>query len=205
MFILLKGLILGFSIAAPVGPIGILCIRRTIAYGRLYGFFSGLGAATADAIYGLIAGFGLTFIMNFLLDQQFILQAFGGLFLCYLGVQIFRSNPAKESAKANGSTLFTSYFSVFLLTISNPMTIMSFLGVFAGLGIGNSMGESFSALYLVIGVFVGSAFWWLTLSIIVGLLKDRFNTNMLSWVNKVSGLIIIVFGTLSIINLIFIK
>lgn len=118
MFItLLKGILLGFSIAAPVGPIGILCIRRTITLGRLHGFLSGLGAATADAFYGFIAGFGLTLITSFLLDQKVLLQAVGGLFLCYLGVQTFRSKPAAEAAqtgKASGNSLFKSYASTLL-------------------------------------------------------------------------------------------
>lgn len=198
---LLKGILLGLSIAAPVGPIGILCIRRTITLGRLHGFLSGLGAASADAFYGFIAGFGLTLITSFLLDQKVLLQAVGGLFLCYLGVRTFRSKPATDAAKASGNTLFRSYASTLMLTITNPMTIMSFLGAFAGLGMGDSQTGIASAVALVIGVFVGSALWWLALSTVIGLLRDRIHVTAFRWINRISGVILIVFGLVAIIGL----
>jgi threonine/homoserine/homoserine lactone efflux protein len=198
---LLKGILLGLSIAAPVGPIGILCIRRTITLGRLHGFLSGLGAASADAFYGFIAGFGLTLITSFLLDQKVLLQAVGGLFLCYLGVRTFRSKPAAEAAKASGNTLFRSYASTLMLTITNPMTIMSFLGAFAGLGIGGSQTGIASAVALVIGVFVGSALWWLALSLVIGMFRDRIHVSALGWINRISGVILSVFGLIAIIGL----
>lgn len=198
---LLKGILLGLSIAAPVGPIGILCIRRTITLGRLHGFLSGLGAASADAFYGFIAGFGLTLITGFLLDQKVLLQAVGGLFLCYLGVRTFRSKPAADAAKASGNTLFRSYASTLMLTITNPMTIMSFLGAFAGLGMGDSQTGIASAVALVIGVFVGSALWWLALSTVIGLLRDRIHVTAFRWINRISGVILTVFGLVAIIGL----
>lgn len=198
---LLKGILLGLSIAAPVGPIGILCIRRTITLGRLHGFLSGLGAASADAFYGFIAGFGLTLITSFLLDQKVLLQAVGGLFLCYLGVRTFRSKPATDAAKASGNTLFRSYASTLMLTITNPMTIMSFLGAFAGLGMGDSQTGIASAVALVIGVFVGSALWWLALSTVIGLLRDRIHVTAFRWINRISGVILTVFGLVAIIGL----
>lgn len=199
---LLKGLMLGFSIAAPVGPIGILCMRRTLTLGRWHGFLSGLGAATADAIYGFIAGFGLTLITSFLLDQKVILQLVGGLFLVYLGVQTFRSKPAAEAAEATGDTLFRSYLSTLLLTITNPMTIMSFVGAFAGLGLGDSADAGFMpAIALVIGVFTGSALWWLLLSWIVGLLRERLKGMAFLWINRISGAMLSVFGLFAIVGL----
>ncbi|KRF30527.1 LysE/ArgO family amino acid transporter [Paenibacillus sp. Soil787] len=198
---LLKGILLGLSIAAPVGPIGILCIRRTITLGRLHGFLSGLGAASADAFYGFIAGFGLTLITSFLLDQKVLLQAVGGLFLCYLGVRTFRSKPAADAAKASGNTLFRSYVSTLMLTITNPMTIMSFLGAFAGLGIGGSQTGIASAVALVIGVFVGSALWWFALSTVIGLLRDRIHVTVFRWINRISGVMLSVFGLVAIIEL----
>ncbi|NOU73178.1 LysE family translocator [Paenibacillus sp. LMG 31458] len=198
---LLKGILLGLSIAAPVGPIGILCIRRTITLGRLHGFLSGLGAASADAFYGFIAGFGLTLITSFLLDQKVLLQAVGGLFLCYLGVRTFRSKPAADAAKASGNTLFRSYVSTLMLTITNPMTIMSFLGSFAGLGMGGSQTGIASAVALVIGVFVGSALWWLALSTVIGMLRDRIHVTAFRWINRISGVILTVFGLVAIIGL----
>lgn len=143
---LIKGVIIGFSIAAPVGPIGVLCIRRTLAEGRLSGFLSGLGAATADATYGIIAGFGLTSIANFLIGQQLWLRLIGGLFLCYLGIKTFKTTTLDETISSKKQGLLGNYFSAFLLTITNPMTIISFAAVFAGLGIGTLQTNYFSSL-----------------------------------------------------------
>src|SRR5881409_981452 len=131
-----RGVAIGFSIAAPVGPIGVLCIRRTLAEGRLCGFASGLGAATADAVYGCVAGFGLTAVSNLLVSQQTWLRLIGGLFLCYLGVKSFFAGPAQTAAAPKSGALAGAYASTFLLTLTNPMTILSFAAVFAGLGLG---------------------------------------------------------------------
>src|SRR5512147_932708 len=197
-----RGLLVGFSIAAPVGPIGVLCIRRTLANGRASGLATGLGAATADGMYGCVAGFGLTFISGILIDQQTWLRLFGGLFLCYLGIKTLLSKPAEQAATASGTGLFGSYASTFLLTVTNPMTILSFAAIFAGLGLANTSGSYASALVLVLGVFLGSAAWWLLLSDGVGLFRDKFNTNGLLWVNRVSGVVIIAFGITALAGLV---
>ena len=191
---LLRGFIIGLSIAAPVGPIGVLCIRRTLADGRAAGLVSGLGAASADAIYGCIAGFGLTFISNFLVGQQFWLRLLGGIFLCCLGVKTFLSKPMDQAAAAKGDGLAGMYASTFFLTLTNPMTIISFAAVFAGLGLTSSSGNYATAALLVSGVFLGSASWWLILSGLVGVLRARFQTHGLQWVNRISGLVIVGFG-----------
>jgi threonine/homoserine/homoserine lactone efflux protein len=193
-----RGLVIGFSIAAPVGPIGILCIRRTLSDGRSLGLVSGLGAATADAMYGCVAGFGLTFISGLLIDQQMWLRLFGGLFLCYLGVKTLLSKPAEQAAKVGGSGLLGAYASTFLLTLTNPLTILSFAAIFAGLGLANTSGNYASAMMLVLGVFLGSASWWLLLSGGVGLFRDKFNTQGLLWVNRISGVIITIFGMIAL-------
>jgi threonine/homoserine/homoserine lactone efflux protein len=198
----LRGLLIGFSIAAPVGPIGVLCIRRTLADGRASGLMSGLGAATADGMYGCVAGFGLTFISGILIDQQTWLRLFGGLFLCYLGIRTLLSKPAEQEVKVGGTGLLGSYASTFLLTLTNPMTILSFVAIFAGLGLANTSGSYASALILVLGVFLGSAAWWLLLSGGVGLFRDRFNTRAMLWVNRVSGIVITVFGLVALGGLI---
>lgn len=197
---LLRGLIIGFSIAAPVGPIGVLCIRRTLAKGRTTGFVSGLGAATADAIYGSIAGFGLTFISSILISQQVWLRLIGGVFLCYLGLKTFVARPAEEAVSAEGRGLIGAYVSTFLLTLTNPMTILSFAVIFAGLGLGSASGNYISAGLLVSGVFIGSALWWLMLSGGVGLLRKRFNLQRLRWVNRISGIIIAGFGLIALLS-----
>ena len=193
----LRGLLIGFSIAAPVGPIGVLCIRRTLAEGRASGLVAGLGAATADAVYGSIAGFGLTFISSFLIDQQTWLGLIGGAFLVYLGVRTFLSKPSERAAQAASGNLLTSYASTFFLTITNPLTIISFAAIFAGLGIGRPNGDFGSAAILVLGVFTGSALWWLLLSGGVSIFRSRFDVRALSWVNRISGVIITVFGIMA--------
>ncbi len=198
---LLRGLIIGFSIAAPVGPIGVLCIRRTLAEGRASGLVSGLGAATADAIYGCVAGFGLTFVSNFLVSQQAWLRLMGGGFLCYLGLRTFLSQPAERAASVRGSGLVGAYTSTFFLTITNPMTILSFAAIFAGLGVGSARGTYLSAAALVLGVFSGSALWWFILSGGVSVLRTRFNPQGLRWINRISGLIILGFGLMALLSL----
>jgi threonine/homoserine/homoserine lactone efflux protein len=191
---LLKGLFIGFSIAAPVGPIGLLCIRRTLAEGRTFGLVSGLGAATADAIYGCIAGFGLTFISTFLISQQVWFRVIGGLFLCYLGLKAFLSRPVEQMASAKRNGLMGAYASTFFLTLTNPMTILSFAAIFAGLGVASTSGNYVSAGVLVLGVFSGSAFWWLLLSGGVSFFQAKFNLRELKWVNRISGILILLFG-----------
>jgi threonine/homoserine/homoserine lactone efflux protein len=197
---LLRGLIIGFSIAAPVGPIGILCIRRTLSVGRISGLVSGLGAATADSLYGCVAGFGLAFISNFLVKQQIWLHLIGGAFLCYLGIKTLLAKPANQAAAARENGLLGEYASTFFLTLTNPMTIISFAAIFAGLGLASTRGNYGSAGILVLGVFMGSALWWLVLSSGVGIFRKKFNTNSLQWVNRISGLIITGFGLFALLS-----
>jgi threonine/homoserine/homoserine lactone efflux protein len=199
---LLRGIIIGFSIAAPVGPIGVLCIRRTLAEGRAFGFVSGLGAATADAIYGCIAGFGLTFISDILIGQQVWLRLIGGIFLCYLGIKNFLARPAERAASAGGRGLVGAYGSTFFLTLTNPMTILSFAAVFAGLGTANASGNYGSAATLVLGVFSGSVLWWLVLSGVASLLRTKFNARALRWVNRISGIVVTGFGLTALLSLV---
>ena len=184
---LLKGLILGFSIAAPVGPIGLLCIQRTLQRGRLTGFVSGLGAATADACYGLVAALGLSTVISFLLGLQFWLQLGGGLFLLGLGLKTLLATPRPATAAASPerASLASAFASVLVLTLANPATILSFFAVFAGLGIDAQSG---SALSLVAGVFLGSAAWWLILSFLAGLLRLHLNDGGRRGLNVIAGL-----------------
>lgn len=191
---LLRGLVIGFSIAAPVGPIGVLCIRRTLVHGRTSGFVCGLGAATADAIYGSVAGFGLAAVSNFLVGQQFWLRLIGGLFLCYLGVRTLRALPSDRAASEGDRGLIGAYASTFFLTLTNPMTIISFAAIFAGLGLAGAAGDYASAGMLVLGVFLGSALWWLVLSSGVSLFRSLVSPPGLQWVNRISGAIILAFG-----------
>jgi threonine/homoserine/homoserine lactone efflux protein len=192
---LVKGLLLGFSIAAPVGPIGLLCIRRSLSDGRLAGFVSGLGAATADAAYGMVAVLGLTAVTNLLLEQRHWLRLAGGVFLLYLGVMTVRATPARAEARsAARQSLRTAYGSTLALTLTNPMTILSFAGIFAGLGVSAPGGGAWPAGLLVLGVFLGSAAWWLLLSATAGWLGARLQHDRLRIVNIASGAIIGGFG-----------
>jgi threonine/homoserine/homoserine lactone efflux protein len=197
-----KGIVIGFSIAAPVGPIGVLCIRRSLAEGRQIGLATGLGAATADAAYGAVAGFGLTSVSSFLVGHKSLLGFFGGLFLCYLGVRTFVSKPATQAAEVRGGGLLAAYFSTVFLTITNPMTILSFVAVFAGFGLGVLPGYA-AATLLVIGVFIGSACWWLLLSSGVALFQSRISRNWMQAVNRLSGGVILAFGLYSLSALLF--
>lgn len=198
---LLRGIVIGFSIAAPVGPIGVLCIRRTLAEGRLAGLVSGLGAASADAVYGLIAAFGLTFVSSFLVSEGVWLRLIGGIFLCYLGFKTFLTKPAHEAAKAKGTGLFGAYTSTFFLTLTNPMTILSFATIFAGLDIASKDGSYVAAGVLVLGVFLGSALWWLFLCSGINWFRSRFNLRGLKWVNRITGVIIMAFGLVVLFSL----
>ena len=197
------GLIIGFSIAAPVGPIGVLCIRRTLAEGRLGGLVSGLGAATADAVYGCVAAFGVTFISNLLVQQQLWLRLFGGLFLCFLGVRTLLAKPAGKVHLEKGKGLASAYGSTFLLTLTNPLTILSFAGIFASLGLGSAYPDYGSAILLVLSVFAGSSVWWLILSGTVGLVNTRVTAAHPRWINKISGIILLGFGVFALVSIAF--
>lgn len=211
-----RGMLIGLAIAAPVGPIGVLCIRRTLAYGRASGFASGLGAATADAVYGSIAAFGLTIAASILVRQRATLQLLGGGFLVFLGLRTIFEKPKTPSVtpdtlpepvrqgnwrRRNWRGLGQDFGSTFLLTLTNPMTILSFAAIFAGLGAATAMG---GGMLVVAGVFTGSALWWLTLSLLTGLLRGRLSRpNALHWVNWISGAIILGYGFVALAGLVW--
>ena len=218
---LLKGLLIGFAIAAPVGPIGVLCIRRTFAEGQAAGFFTGLGAATADAFYGAVAAFGLTAVSSFLLGYQQALQLLGGLFLCALGVKTWIAKADGVSARMEGQGLVQAYASSVILTLTNPATILSFVAVFAGAGLGQARHGMIDASALVCGVFLGSAAWWLTLSSFIGKWRRRYPefgslapgfigsavvtgvtlgvaSERLRRVNQISGIVLLAFGVVAL-------
>ena len=198
---LVSGLIIGFSIAAPVGPIGVLCIRRTLAEGRAHGLVSGLGAATADAIYGCIAAFGLTFISDTLVQQQVWLRLLGGAFLIFLGVKTLLAKPSEKSPSEKRTGLLGAYGSTFFLTLTNPVTMLSFAAIFAGIGLGSAVADYSSAMLLVLSVFTGSALWWLILSGTVSLLRKKVTPKVLRWINRFSGATIMSFGVFVLISL----
>ena len=194
-----NGCIIGVSIAAPVGPIGVLCIRRSLADGARTGFFTGLGAAAADGFYGAVAAFGLTAISGFFREQQTILRVVGGLFLLYLGLKTLFTKPAADPASPK--TDASAFTSTFFLTLTNPMTIFSFMAIFAGFGLASTAHNYTTATLITAGVFVGSAAWWLFLSNTVALLRSRITPRWMQRVNRISGAIILAFALVILWNL----
>lgn len=193
----IEGLIIGFSIAMPVGPIGILCIQHALLRGMIAGLIAGLGAAFADAIYGALAGFGVTMISQFLESNQYWFQVGGALFLLYLGAKIFTSVPSEESAQeTNKLSYFRLFFGTFGLTLTNPLTILSFVGVYAALGVGEEEGLA-SPLLLTGGVLLGSALWWVLLSVSVTLLGKKLHFKPTQILNRISGFLILACGMLA--------
>jgi threonine/homoserine/homoserine lactone efflux protein len=206
LLFLLRGIILGVSIAAPVGPIGILCIRRTLIAGRLAGFVLGLGAATADMLYGAVAAFGLGVISSLLVGESLWIHVIGACFLGWLGLRTILTLPAAPSKVAVAATgLVGSYVTTLLLTLTNPTTILSFIAIFAGIGVvatRSGAPVSAEAGLTVLGIFCGSALWWLTLSGIVNMVRSRFTPEVMRWVNYLSGAILIGFGVFAVLTLV---
>lgn len=183
-----QGLIIGLSIAAPVGPIGLLCIQRTLSNGFFSGWLSGLGAATADLIYGVIAALGLTLVLQLLDQWSVVIQVLGITFLIYLGIHTWRQPVSHRAAQlVNRSGLFRDYLSTFVLTLANPATILAFIGIFSGFQL-QPGGEP---MQLIAGVFLGSALWWTLLASLSLPLHGRLTDRIQHWINRVAGLTLI--------------
>lgn len=198
--LLIKGIIIGLMASIPLGPIGVLCIQRTINKGKISGFFSGLGAATADTIFAAIAGFSLSFIINFIEERQLILEFVGGVIVILLGLKTFYTNPVAQLRrhKRKKNKLFEDFLSVLLLTITNPFAIFFFIALFAASGIVHHNQNFASSSLALVGVFLGGSFWWFTLSTIVNLFRHKFRLKQLWWINKVAGAVILMLGVLAI-------
>jgi threonine/homoserine/homoserine lactone efflux protein len=196
--LLIRGFVLGFTIAAAVGPISLLCIRRTLAEGRLVGLVSGMGVATADATYGAIAAFGLTAITDVLVDWRRLLGLVGGAFLLWLAWRTVRSVPGEAARTANGERrgLPGAYLSTLGLTLTNPLTILSFAALFVGLGVTD--GDAAGATLLTLGVFAGSAAWWVVLVTVVGAVRSRLTPAGMRRINIASGLLIGAFAVVAL-------
>jgi threonine/homoserine/homoserine lactone efflux protein len=197
----LKGLIIGFAMAVPIGPIGIMCIRKTLAEGHSRGLIIGLGAATADSLYGSIAAFGLTFVSDVITGQQFWLRLAGGGLLLFLGIRTFRAKRKDSIIPFDNKGLLGSYVSTFLLALTNPLTMFAFVAVFAAFGLGHRL-IIISAFTLVLGVFTGSGLWFLTLGYIATFFRKKLDSGGLRWVNRISGVLIILSGVAALVSLI---
>jgi threonine/homoserine/homoserine lactone efflux protein len=199
--LLLQGILMGLVVAVPVGPLGLLCISRALALGPTYGLFSGLGVATADALAAAIAALGITLISGFLSDYQIILRLTGGAFLCYLGYAIYMTEPVTQAPIKDINGLLSAYATAFFLTFSNPVTVLSFIAIYAGWHMPSLDGEYIAAATLTIGVFVGSALWWIALFIGLEAFHEKFNLRFLFWVHRVSGAIIAMLGVVVLFSL----
>ena len=193
---LLKGLAIGFSLSAPVGPINLLCLRRSLADGRRIGFVSGLGAAAADTTYATIAAVGVTAVTSFLVDHRPWLQLFGGVFLIGLGVHTMRTRtqPRSQPAAVHVGRLRDAFMSTYVYTLVNPLLIIVFTGVFASFGLGWQPGRSLEVLELIGGVFLGSSLWWLTLTMLAGTFRRHLADGTLRWINIIAGGLIVAIG-----------
>jgi threonine/homoserine/homoserine lactone efflux protein len=202
MDVLLKGILLGFSIAAPVGPIGVLCIRKALHHGRLSGFVSGLGATVADLLYATVAALGLTLVADLLEEQQFWLRLIGGTFLIYLGIKTFFSKDFESKKNPPPSkSLLSDFLSTFFLTLTNPLTIFAFFTLFASFGLTGIMEEKPNIAPLLLGVGLGSSLWWILLSEGIVFFRKKIGGRLLHWVNRIAGTALSVFGLLSWLSL----
>lgn len=191
LLFLVKGLIVGIVLAVPVGPVGVLCVRRAIFEGSFIGFLSGLGAAFADTIFGIIAGFGLTFVSDWLMGYQGLLRLAGGAFLLVIGVKslLARTMPSPRTDR-RAEDYLSIFFSTFALTITNPVTILAFVGIFSAMGFGGEEATLARAAVLVSGVTLGSLAWWVGLSLGAGLFRKSLREVHLLWLNRASGVIL---------------
>lgn len=203
--LLLKGMIIGLAASIPLGPIGVICIQRTINKGRISGFLSGLGAATTDTFFAAIAGFSLSFIINFLEARQTIIELIGGAIVVFLGIKIFTTNPIVQLKrnKRKKNNLLEDFMSVLLLTGSNPLAVFLFIALFATAGVISHDQSLWVNLIALAGVFLGAALWWFILTSTVSYFRKHFRLKQLWWINKISGAVIFTLGGLAITNVIY--
>jgi threonine/homoserine/homoserine lactone efflux protein len=196
--LLLRGIAAGLAISAPVGPVNVLCISRTITNGGRAGVISGLGAAAADTIYGAIAGFSITFIIGFLIKELFWLRLFGGILLIAIGIRYYFKQPQPLDAQPRKKSAHSDLVSAMLLNLTNPTTVLSFLAVLAVLGLGQRRSYGLS-LILVLGIFAGSMLWWILLAALANYFRGRFNQRSMVWMNRIAALAIGGFGVITML------
>lgn len=199
--LILKGILIGLLVSIPLGPIGVLVIQRTVNKSRLAGLLSGMGAALSDTFYAVIAGFSLTFVIDFIHQNEVIFQTVGALVVLGLGIHIFFKNPVSDLRRyrLRGSTHFQDIVSSFLVTFSNPLTVFVFLAVFASSGVAKSLEHPFYSLFVILGIFLGATAWWFSLSGIISLFRHKINLRVLWWINKSAGVAIILFVLVTVI------
>jgi threonine/homoserine/homoserine lactone efflux protein len=201
IYLLIEGILIGLVVAVPVGPLGLLCINRALMLGPLCGLCSGLGVATADAIAAGIAALGITLISDFLTDHQVLLRFIGGVFLCYLGYKIYRTEPVSRAPINTVNGLLSAFSTTFFLTLSNPVTILSFVAIYAGWHVPSLQGHYAAAATLTAGVFSGSSLWWVGLFLGLTAFHEKFDLRFLFWVHRVSGAVIASSGVFVLLSL----
>lgn len=212
-FVFINGLVFGLVLAAPVGPVGVMCVQRTLTEGRLHGTLSGLGAAVGDALYGAVAAFGIGAVADWIAGHQAPLRFVGGIVLLALAARTVFGRPRNRAKNNSANTatvagihtgsLFQDFVSTFLLAISNPITLLTFAGLFATLGI-TQAGESVThAGWLICGVFLGSAAWWLALALTAGCFRGLLDNGYDAWVKRISATILLAFGVYALVSSIF--
>ena len=201
VYLIIQGVLIGFVVAVPVGPLGLLCINRAMAMGALCGLFSGLGVASADALAASIAALGISFVSDFFTAHQMVLRLGGGIFLCYLGWQIYGTNPKEQPAPSDVNGMLNAYATTFFLPFSNPVTILSFIAIYAGWHVPSLQGRYIAAAMLALGVFLGSALWWIGLFVGMTVFRQSFSLRTLAWVHRVSGALIVGFGVVVLLSL----
>jgi threonine/homoserine/homoserine lactone efflux protein len=200
--IIYKGLLIGVLVSAPMGPIGLLCVQRTLNKGQWHGFFSGVGAAFSDIIYAGITCLGMGIVIDFITGHQYILQIVGSILLMVFGVYIFRSNPSKQLTRRreNVNSFSQDTVTAFLLTLSNPFVIFLYIALFARFNFISSEEKLFSMLLGLFSILSGALAWWFVVTFFVGKLRKIINLRGLWIMNKIVGLVIVV---LSIVGLIY--
>lgn len=200
---ILIGIVIGICVSAPVGPIGILCIQRTITRGPLHGIATGLGATTSDLLYAVLVGFSMSFIINFIESHQFLIQIFGSIIIFIFGLHLFRNKPTSQpnytTKNFNKGDLFSDYISSFALCFSNPLIIFLFIGLFARFHVFDQNNPISQNAIGLISILIGATAWWGILTMLVSKLRNKFNIKGLIYLNKITGMILM---TLSVIGII---
>jgi threonine/homoserine/homoserine lactone efflux protein len=199
--LIVKGVLMGLLVSIPLGPIGVLVIQRTVNKSRIAGLLSGMGAALSDTLYAIVAGFSLTFVIDFIRAHEIFFQSLGALVVLALGISIFFKNPVNDLRrnKLRGNTHFQDIISSFLVTVSNPLTVFVFLAVFTSSGVAISLEKPYHSFFVILGIFLGAFLWWFTLSGIVSLFRHKINLRVLWWINKTAGALIILFVIVTVI------
>ena len=196
-----KGILIGLLVSIPLGPIGVLVIQRTVNKSRMAGLLSGMGAALSDTLYAIVAGFSLTFVIEFIRAHEVVFQTIGAVVVLVLGIHIFFTNPVKDirRKRLRGNTHFQDIVSSFLVTVSNPLTVFVFLAVFTSSGVAVSLEQPYHSFFVILGIFTGAFLWWFSLSGIVSLFRHKINLRILWWINKTAGAIIILFVLITVL------